>query len=164
MIAAVSGQIRNKADGLTRVQARRAPKRRTRSTPVLEQTRSCRVIPNKCEMELSVRAATGKYISHPGRYMGFLPPHSSPGNSALLLLRRPDPHPCWRRRLRVQRRSSTASTTVLTQPAQVLFKRSFSLKNCCPPGVFRSHPSSNSRQMQVPCLDSNRDISSRTLP
>jgi len=71
--------------------------------------------------------------------------------------------PWWMVRPRLQSISSNVSTTVFTQPLQVLFKRSFSLKYFCPSGVLRSQPFSSLRQMQVPCFNSNRDMSSRTF-
>lgn len=63
----------------------------------------------------------------------------------------------------LQRISSSVSATVFTQPLQVLFRRSFSLKYRCPLGVSRSQPFSSVRQMHVPCFDSNCDMSSRTF-
>ena len=63
----------------------------------------------------------------------------------------------------LQRIFSSVSPTVFTQPLQVLFWRSFSLKYRCPSGVFRSQPFSSVRQMLVPCFDSNCHMSSRTF-
>jgi len=62
-----------------------------------------------------------------------------------------------------QRICSNVSTTVCTQRLQILFMRSFSLKDRWPSGVFRLQPISNVRQEQVPSFDSNCHMSSRTF-
>src|ERR1035441_3368710 len=55
---------------------------------------------------------------------------------------------------------ASASTTLCTQPTQVLWRRSCSLKCCFPSAVRRSQPSSSTRQKQEPCCFSNRAINS----